>query len=506
MNFDYLLEILKTFPSGGAFLFWICISLCLFSGLVYYLLYAWRVVPRDLSSFLSFLFLVFSFFFSLLGFRLGLQGYFYVNDIPSWSFLRYSLQLFLLLGFILLYFLWDSFSLWLRNNSLNLAWAPWLDSFILLKDTSVLLLEKIVDPDSKAFLYFLLVDFFFRSFLPLIQSFLFFSWSWGNISLHYSLLLLPLSFLSMVYGILFSYVKYFLDNNFQGLQALVLVSHPNPLFSLPLVSSENTSHLLFSLTPLAKELGYTRENSGPLFSLWLRAAHADHLFSSFFSWAPWILFFPLLSWFLLSVSFAYFPPDISSPEDMVTFLLARLLLSPAKRQKHDLHWLDPIQGKMLEKIANYKDSHPVGGDMALRKDGKTELEYSTTQGKPPGSIDAGPIDTNGDPREVSLVPLPKKTLMENKHLTPMNAKVENNPHWDQARGKVEIERNAQVYNSKHSHSSTFSSNDLSSSTSSLSLCFSPQFLDHSFFVHSRIKILYFFISPLDCSYPPLISA
>jgi hypothetical protein len=140
-----------------------------------------------------------------------------------------------------------------------------------------------------------------------------------------------------------------------------------------------------------------------VFLLWYKAAYARYLLSSLFSLTPWILFFRILGWLLLSISFSagvtMLPGDFSAhmPQHMGLWsTFAKKLDFPQFRgvlYKSDLHWLSAQEGLKLEKSNNFKHPHPVVGDQSLGVDGKTELDGSVTHGKPPGSIPAGVIDT-----------------------------------------------------------------------------------------------------------------
>lgn len=425
------------------FLYFLCLGILLMfiSSVIYSLLHKWREVPMEKISFLGwnlFFFLSLSMF---LAFLRGIEGSFHWVDLSSWAPYRYTFFLGVILFFTGLNFFFGGFSFPpLMENTfypllLTFPWAP---------EGAVFILEKMAG-HRKWFWLFSLQDFFLTSLYPLIQSILLFSFAWADFNLQYSLILLPLSFLSLVHRIFFFYVDSFLRENFVYLQSLVEVSSPFP--QTPWLHRENTPFLVFSLTDLGQKKNYSPEGREVLYNLWLRAAYLRGVFDSRISWNPWIFFFRIISWLLLSMPMDFIPSSFSSQGFPLAFISSGRKgygsSSISKRffSQQD-YWCNKTQGILLEKNENYIHSHPVSGDPDLRADGKVELTHSKTHGSPPGAIPFSPLDSNGDPRGTSLIPLSQGIVLEEKGLIPLrdSSKTYENVEAKASLEKIQVER------------------------------------------------------------------
>lgn len=312
-------------------------SLTILSFYIFFLFYltsySWRSLEISSASFLSCLLLFFIPILYFLGFLRGLGGPLPLEDFSLLSFYKYIFYL-ISVCFLFIYLLlkWKGYFSG-KNNHLGDSFQPKREFSLFflsfqwpLRPFCAEIIRLLYLPGKIYPLIYSLLFIFFLRLLPLTQSIFLllgvFYWK----DLQISLLFIPFSFLSWVYGLVHYSLVDYVDQNLWGIQELVKVS--------PTKEDEGKEWMggprgmLFELTEMAKEEGYGPRNL-PLFGdLFYSLCHLRNierfLKGDIFYYLGYLpLTLRIISW--MGLSYYLYPQDLFFEESYSIFPILLLL-------------------------------------------------------------------------------------------------------------------------------------------------------------------------------------
>lgn len=419
-----------------------------FDCLMYYFTYTLRDLPKSVVSFFFFslnLLILLSFIFSIFTIVYGISNPIYIENLSKITYYKYCIYTFAAIFFMFLFIVRKTFKFSLQKTSFfTKITFPYLKEEIRIilytwnETVFGPILTKLFDSMYGSVLIqnlILVLHFCICYIFRIFQLIFFLSFVFFHGDLRLVFYTLPFLFVSWLFDFLFYYVEVYIQNSFNYINKVLIVTPKTPLSESEMVSSyiiKNGNDFKFKLTAFGYAEGfYEGPNNSGLNSLansWLQFQHLNIILKNYknrlYVLTIFILILRIICWLSISVYPFYNYPEIYfGGLSFLTRVGAKITPNFRTRAPSEAYTVRRQFQAALEKESGgaYKAGHPVVVDKDVKNDvGHVLAEHQPTHGL--GTTDNPSYeihpssDLQGSPVSQRTVPFQPNTYVDPNYL------------------------------------------------------------------------------------------